>query len=280
MTINACVIGDPVAHSLSPKLHTHWLKQYNIDGCYTAERILAEHLADGIVHLRDEGFAGFNVTIPHKENILPFLDEYDALAKSIGAVNTVVIRQGKMLGTNTDIYGFSENLIRHLKQANIPFSAAFSSPIVLGAGGAARAVVKALADMGSGMIHMVARNPEKAERLKEINVRLEIHPWENLPAILPNASMLVNTTPLGMEGKEAAAISLAGLSRDAVVTDIVYNPLKTPLLADAERRGNIVVDGLGMLIFQAMPGFEAWFGKKIECSMQDLAQLKQLLVSS
>lgn len=273
----ACVIGHPVAHSLSPTLHFHWLKQYQIEGQYDARDISPEQLKRGIHQLVAEGYCGFNVTIPHKETILNLLDKVDDLARQIGAVNTVVIEDGRLRGTNTDAFGFSENLRAHFSQASLAADP-YQTPVVLGAGGAARAIIKALSDAKAKVIYVVARDTAKAAPLKSLADNIEIHAWERLSQILPKASLLINTTPLGMEGKEAASMDLNGLPKEAVVTDIVYTPLLTPLLKEAQRRGHFVVDGLGMLIYQAIPGFKVWFQQEPKLTWQDFQQLKQLLV--
>lgn len=271
----ACVIGSPISHSLSPRLHSYWIKKTNIKGSYGAREILPEQLQAGVKSLINEGFEGFNITIPHKETLLPLLDAVDDVAKHIGAVNTVVIRNAKTYGTNTDAFGFIENIKIHTPD----YFSKITNPIILGAGGAARAVVKALSDAGARSIDVVVRDTKKAESLGSITGNLNIHAWDSLPILLSQASLLVNTTPIGMQGKESVTIDLSGLSKEALVTDIVYNPLMTPLLQTASQRGNKVIDGLGMLIFQAIPGFESWFGKRPEIDLPELQQLKQILAS-
>jgi shikimate dehydrogenase len=259
----AAVIGYPVAHSLSPRLHNYWLKKYNIAGEYTAIEVLPENLADFIKSLDKNGFCGVNVTIPHKENVISFLDEIDKYAQAIDAVNTIVVQDGRLIGKNTDVYGFFENIK--------PYITGRKKSVILGAGGAAKAVVSALSLFEFSEIIITNRTKKRAEdlinrldsRLRG-NDKIKIADWEKRSEILQDADLLVNTTSLGMTGKGELDINLEKLPKTALVTDIVYNPLITPLLAQAQARGNLIVDGLGMLLHQAVPAFEAWFGVRPE----------------
>jgi shikimate dehydrogenase len=257
MTIRAGVIGWPVGHSLSPKLHGFWLKAYGIDGSYEAIPVEPENLERGLRGLAERGYAGVNVTVPHKEAALALCDETDAAARAIGAANTLVFSDGRIHGGNSDAFGFLENL-----RQNSPGWRADAGPaVVLGAGGAARAVVWALLDEGVPGLRLVNRTLGRAEALAEaFGDRVSPLSWEDAGAALAGAALLVNTTSLGMEGQPPLALELAALPEAALVTDIVYAPLETPLLALARARGNPTVDGLGMLLHQARPGFEAWFG--------------------
>jgi shikimate dehydrogenase len=248
----AGVLGWPVAHSLSPLLHGYWLRQYGISGRYLAMPVRPEDLAASIEDMR-KGFAGCNLTIPHKEAVIPLLDEVDELGRAIGAVNTVVVKGGRLYGTNTDVYGFSENMRPHISRKN--------KAVVLGAGGAARAVCRALLDEGFARIVIVNRTLEKAQSLAQhFGERFSAAPWEEREDILRDADLLVNATSLGLENQPELAIDLAALPASAVVTDTIYKPLETRLLAQARARGLAAIDGLGMLIHQAVPGFAAWFG--------------------
>lgn len=251
MTIGAGVIGHPVSHSFSPKLHGYWLKQYGIDGEYKAYDVAPENLSAFIGGVADRGMAGCNVTIPHKEAALKLVDVADDLAVAVGAVNTVVVENGKTIGTNTDVAGFYENIKPHLGNTG--------KAVVLGAGGAARAVVVALKQIGFSTVVITNRTREKAEAIAKSQA-LEVVSWEERGDVLSGADLLVNTTSLGLAGSEPLYISLERLPQTALVTDIVYKPLITPLLAAAQARGNHTVDGLGMLLHQAAPGFAAWFG--------------------
>ncbi|MDE3060003.1 MAG: shikimate dehydrogenase [Pseudomonadota bacterium] len=246
----AGVIGWPVSHSLSPRLHQYWLRENGIDGAYVPLVVTPDNLGDAIRALPKLGFRGINLTIPHKEAVMTFCDEIDATAKKIGAVNTLIIENGRIAGANTDAYGFMENVRPRLQGK--------AKAVVLGAGGAARAVCHALTEAGFKEIVVTNRTLEKAQSLA--TEKIAVAPWEERSTILERADLLVNTTSLGMTGKEALEIDLSALPKTALVTDIVYKPLMPPLLEKAKARGNPVVDGLGMLIYQAVPGFEAWFG--------------------
>lgn len=248
------VIGYPVSHSLSPRLHGLWLRKYRIEGEYTAIEVTPNNLPEFLRDLSAQGFCGINVTVPHKEAVVKFLDEIDNTAQAIGAVNTITVCDGKLEGTNTDAYGFIENLRQN------GFPAAKNKAVVLGAGGAARAVVKALTDEKFVKIILVNRTAAKAEAIAKNNPGVEVAGWENREKTLSGADLLINTTTLGMQGKEPLTLDLSILPRQAVVNDLVYTPLITPLLTDAKACGNKTVDGLGMLIYQAVPAFEKWFG--------------------
>ncbi|MAO55356.1 MAG: shikimate dehydrogenase [Rhodospirillaceae bacterium] len=254
----AGVMGWPVAHSLSPMLHGHWLDSLGIDGAYLPLAVAPENFAEVLAALPKMGFRGVNVTVPHKEAALAAVDEADALARRIGAVNTIVVGDdGKLTGTNTDGFGFLENL-----KAGAPkWNAAGGPAVVLGAGGAARAVAVALIDAGAPEIILVNRTRARAEKIAaDLGGPLTVWDWDDRAAVLAGANLLVNTTTLGMTGKAPLDISLDALPAAALVNDIVYAPLQTDVLAAAAARGNPVVDGLGMLLHQARPGFEAWFG--------------------
>jgi shikimate dehydrogenase len=256
----AAVMGWPVAHSLSPRLHGFWLKQYRIDGAYVPLPVRPERLAAALRALPDLGFAGCNLTVPHKEAALLALDEVAAEARRIGAVNTVRVRQdGTLYGWNTDIEGYAQSLAAALPG----WSLAGKSAAVIGAGGAARAVVAAIAGLEASEIRLVNRSAGRAQELaRALGGPVRAHGWADMATALRGAALLVNTTTLGMAGQPALEIDLASLPREAVVSDIVYMPLETPLLAAARTRGHAVVDGLGMLLHQAVPGFEAWFGRR------------------
>lgn len=256
----AAVIGWPVAHSRSPKLHGFWLREYGIAGRYDRLPVPPEDVGAFLTALpKEPGFRGINVTIPHKVAVLPFMAEVDAVARRIGAVNTVVIRaDGSLAGSNTDAFGFIESL-----KADAPpgWDAAAGPAVMLGAGGAARAVLVALLDAGVPEIRIVNRSRERAEALAaEFGPRLLPVGWGDRAAALGGAGLLVNTTSLGMAGQPPLDLALDDLPATALVNDIVYAPLVTDLLARAAARGNPVVDGLGMLLHQGRPGFEAWFG--------------------
>lgn len=254
----AGVMGWPISHSLSPKLHGYWLSHYGIDGAYMPLAVSPENFDGALRALPSLGFRGTNVTVPHKEAALKACDTIDEVARRIGAVNTIVVTEdGQLAGTNTDAFGFIENL----KQGAPDFIAAHGPAVVLGAGGAARAVICALLDAGVPEVRLANRTRARADALAhDLDGPITVFDWEVCVDMLPGCSVLVNTTSLGMTGKAPLTLALDMLPGDAVVTDIVYAPLMTPLLIEAELRGNAVVDGLGMLLHQARPGFEAWFG--------------------
>ncbi|GAB6052454.1 shikimate dehydrogenase [Magnetospira thiophila] len=256
----AGVMGWPVGHSLSPRLHGYWLRQRGIDGAYVPLAVRPEDCAQVLRDLPRMGFRGCNVTVPHKETALATVDDLDEQARRIGAVNTVVVGDdGRLLGRNTDAYGFMANL-----QAAMPkWSAAHGPAVVLGAGGAARAVCVGLLDAGCPEIRLSNRTRARAESLvTALDGPIQVVDWPDRHVALDGAALLVNTTTLGMTGQPPLEISLDALPNTALVTDIVYSPLHTDLLKQAARRGNPWVDGLGMLLHQAVPGFEAWFGQR------------------
>ncbi|MCV2882106.1 shikimate dehydrogenase [Actibacterium sp. XHP0104] len=258
----AGVIGSPIGHSKSPRLHNFWLKRYGIDGFYIPMEIAPEHLGKAMRMLPKFGFVGLNVTIPHKEKVLALADEVTDTARRIGAANTLVFGEnGKIHADNTDGYGFMTNL-RHGAPDWDPAS---GPAAVLGAGGASRAVIVSLLDAGVPEIRLSNRTRGRAETLAaEFGDKIKVQDWADAGDMLAGAALLVNTTSLGMVGKKPLNIVLDDLSPDTVVTDLVYTPLRTELLIEAEEIGCKTVDGLGMLEHQATPGFERWFGVKPE----------------
>jgi shikimate dehydrogenase len=258
----AGVMGYPVTHSLSPRLHGYWLHRYEIDGTYIPLSVRPEGFSKALAAIPDLGWFGVNVTVPHKEAALAAVDTASEDARRIGAVNTVVVgRDGDLHGSNTDGFGFVENL----KAGYRGWTAERGPAVVLGAGGAARAVCAVLIDGGVPEIRLINRTRSRAEILaSDLDGPVEIVPWELRAEALDGAALLVNTTTLGMTGNPPLDLVLAALPSVSVVTDIVYNPLETALLRQATLRGNPVVDGLGMLLHQARPGFAAWFGVEPE----------------
>jgi shikimate dehydrogenase len=256
VTIKAFVIGHPIAHSRSPLIHGTWLAEHGIDGSYEAIDVGPDALPAFFDRLRVGEFAGGNVTIPHKEAVFALCDSVDPLATTIGAVNTLVVRDGKVRGSNTDYLGFLGNL-----DAGAPgWSDGDRPAVVLGAGGAARAVLVALQSRGIPII-LLNRTRATAKRLAgEFGGDIAAGALDDFNAVASGASLVVNTTSIGMHGSRFDGFDLGVLAPDTLVTDIVYAPLITPLLADARARGLRTVDGLGMLLHQAVPGFEAWFG--------------------
>ncbi len=254
----AGVIGWPVGHSLSPRVHGYWLDHYELDGAYLPLAVKPEDFVEALKVLPKLGFAGANVTVPHKETALATVDTVTDKARRIGAVNTVIVQpDGTLLGENTDAFGFIENI----RSADVTWTAGKGPAVVLGAGGAARAVCAALLDEHIPEVRLCNRNPDRAVALaKDLGSPVDVVSWESRSEALEHAALLVNTTTLGMVGHPGLDMDLKRLPGDAFVTDIVYSPLKTLLLEAAEKRGNRVIDGLGMLLHQARPGFLAWFG--------------------
>lgn len=253
----AGVIGHPVAHSRSPALHGYWLKRYGIQGHYIPMDIGQADLAEALKFLPKLGFIGLNVTIPHKETVLQLADVVTDRAALIGAANTLIFRKdGKVYADNTDGSGFMTNL-----RQNAPAWVPQAGPAaILGAGGAARAVVAALFEVGVPEIRVANRSKARAEALRaDFGAKLTVYDWTQAGQMLDGAALVVNTTSLGMPGKPDFQVPLDALGRHAVVTDVVYTPLRTPLLIAAQARGCTTVDGLGMLLHQAAPGFERWF---------------------
>lgn len=254
------VLGSPVAHSKSPLLHGFWLKQFGIQGHYVPIDVMAADLEQVLQTLPKMGFVGANVTLPHKEKILSIADQISDRAALIGAANTLVFQpDGKLYADNTDGYGFIENIRQHAPD----WQAKDGPALVLGAGGAARAIVSALLEAGAPEVRISNRTRARADQIKsDFGGRVGVVDWVKAGAEIEYAHTLVNTTSLGMTGKSALTISLDKLNPETLVTDIVYSPLETELLRAARSKGCRVVDGLGMLIHQAVPGFQRWFGQK------------------
>lgn len=256
----AGVIGCPVGHSRSPVLHGTWLRQLGISGHYVPLHVEAEDLATVLHAMPRMGFVGANVTIPFKEAALALADDVSETALRIGAANTLSFGpDGRLNADNTDAYGF----ITNLRQNAPAWNAARGPALVLGAGGAARAVIVALQDAGVPEIYLTNRTAARSETLAQ-EFGVTPLPWDSRAQVLPEASCIVNTTSLGMAGQPALDLRLDTLPVTALVTDIVYAPLETPLLAQARAKGCMAVDGLGMLLHQAVPGFERWFGVRPE----------------
>jgi shikimate dehydrogenase len=263
----AGIMGWPVAHSRSPLLHGFWLDETGVDGAYLPLPVRPENIEQALRALPLLGFRGCNLTIPHKQAALRVVDQVDPLARRIGAANTIVVASdGSLDASNTDAFGFRENL-----RDSVPDWDPLAGPaVVLGAGGSARAVVASLADAGVGEIRLVNRTRSRAEAvaadLAAATVRISVHSWDEAIGVQDGAQLLVNTTNLGMAGEPSLDLDLSLLPLSAPVVDIVYVPLETGLLKAARRRGHPVVDGLGMLLHQGRPGFEAWFGVRVQVS--------------
>ena len=255
----AGVMGWPISHSRSPLLHGYWLHELNIDGAYLPFAVDPENIEAALRALPILGISGVNLTLPHKELAMSVCDHIDSIGRRIGAVNTIVVNDdGTLSGTNTDAFGFLENL-----RAESAWRASDGPALVLGAGGAARAIVAALIDDGIGKVRLANRTLSRAEALAaEFGRAVTTVPWDQINAAMDGTALLVNTSTLGMTGQPDLELDLYDLPETAVVNDIVYSPIETPLLRKAKTRGNPVVDGLGMLLHQARPGFTAWFGEE------------------
>ncbi|MCX8520662.1 MAG: shikimate dehydrogenase [Rhodoferax sp.] len=256
--VMAGVMGWPVAHSRSPAIHNHWIGQYGLHGAYGLFPVQPDRLADAIRGLRALGLAGCNVTIPHKVSAMQYMDEIDPLAQRMGAINTIVLTpEGALHGFNHDGFGYLQSL-----HDTKPDWQANAGPVtVLGAGGAARAVVLSLLDAGATEIRLLNRTLNKAQALAdEFGPAIAIHDWDQRSEALREIALLVNTTNQGMHGQPALDIQLDCMPPTALVSDIIYTPLETPLLCAARLRGNPTVNGLGMLLNQARPAFRSWFG--------------------
>ncbi|MEL7461618.1 MAG: shikimate dehydrogenase [Pseudomonadota bacterium] len=256
----AGVIGSPIAHSKSPLLHRHWLRTYGIRGHYIPMDIATEDLEDAFRTLPKLGFVGVNVTIPHKERMLDLADLITDRAALMGAANTIIFRRdGKIHADNTDGYGFIENL----RQGAPDWAPKAGPAAVIGAGGAARAVIASLLEAGVPEVRLTNRTRARAEGLKaEFGSKVAVYDWVSAGNAIDGAKTVVNASSLGMTGKPMFRVPLDGLSKDATVTDLVYTPLDTPLLTAARDIGCHTVDGLGMLLHQAVPAFERWFGHR------------------
>ena len=253
----ACLIGWPAAHSRSPLIHTYWLKSFGIDGDYRIEAVEPAAFADFIANLSARGYRGANVTIPHKEQALA-LSLPDARARAVGAANTLYFKDGTLHATNTDVEGFIGNL-----DASAPGWDAADDVLVLGAGGSSRAVIFGLIERGIKRVHLANRTASRTQLLADqFGAQVQPVAWDAINDVLPRAKLLVNTTSLGMKGQPPLDIDVGALPSGAVVADLVYVPLETDLLKAAKGRGLKTADGLGMLLHQAVRGFELWFGKR------------------
>ncbi len=268
----AGVMGYPIAQSLSPALHEYWLAHHKIDGAYVPLLVSPDTLEISLKLLPQLGFKGFNITLPHKESLLHIVDEMDETTAMIGAINTVVVKEnGQLFGTNTDAYGFIQNLNHSLFKQNKKIDFSSAHVFMLGAGGAAKAILVALMQEGCKNITLCNRSMERAIALKDSlktfsafdSVSIILSAWEDHSKKTHQPiDLLINTTQLGMIGQPPLELDLTTLPKHAIVTDIVYNPLMTPLLENAAQLGFTTVDGLGMLLWQAQQGFYAWFGVK------------------
>ncbi len=253
----ACVIGWPIKHSRSPMIHGYWLKQYGIDGSYERIAVEPEALPNFLSTLEANGFAGCNVTVPHKERAFALAEERDASARAVGAANTLWLQNGRLCAANTDTYGFMANLA----SAAPGWNAAQGPALLLGAGGSARAVVYGLLEAGAKDVRVFNRSQSRAlEVVRHFGDRVSAHEWSSRNDHVPTASLIVNTTTLGMNDEGNPEIDFGRARPDCVAADLIYVPLATAFLEEARARGLATAGGLGMLLHQAVPGFEKWFG--------------------
>jgi shikimate dehydrogenase len=267
----AFVIGWPIAHSRSPLIHRFWLRRHGIEGDYTAEPVPPEHVGAFLGSIAARGFVGGNVTIPHKEAAFTACAELTPVASRLGAANTLWLDGGRLCGDNTDAYGFAANL-----DEQAPGWRSGATAIVIGAGGSSRAVLHALIEAGFGSIHLVNRTVARAESLaSHFGAPVSAAPLTALPDLLPGADLIVNATSAGMAGHDGLDMDWGTARKNAIATDLVYAPLVTPFLAGAAERGVRIVDGLGMLLHQAAPGFERWFGRRPKVD----AELRRLVLA-
>ncbi|EKS36832.1 shikimate dehydrogenase [Afipia broomeae] len=257
VTPAACLIGWPAAHSRSPLIHKYWLTSFGIDGDYRIEAVEPAAFADFIGHLAERGYKGANVTIPHKEQALA-LSAPDARARAVGAANTLYFNGGELYSTNTDVEGFIGNL-----DASAPGWDRTEDVLVLGAGGSARAVIFGLIERGIRRVHLANRTASRTQVLADqFGAHVQPLAWDAVGDVLPRVGLLVNTTSLGMKGQPPLDVNVGALPASATVADLVYVPLETDLLKAAKARGLQTADGLGMLLHQAVRGFELWFGRR------------------
>jgi shikimate dehydrogenase len=271
----ACLIGWPAAHSRSPLIHHYWLRTLGVEGGYNIEAVPPEGLAEFVLRLAAHGFVGANITIPHKERALE-LTKPDARARAVGAANTLWYESGELRSTNTDVEGFVNNL-----DACAAGWDAAADALVLGAGGSSRAVVFGLIERGVKRVHLANRTVERARALADrFGAQVHAVSWDSLDDLMPRAELLVNTTSLGMRGQPALEVDVGLLPPKAVVADLVYVPMETSLLAQARARGLKTADGLGMLLHQAVRGFELWFGRRPEVTPELRALVEADLTSA
>lgn len=264
--ITAGVIGWPVSHSRSPIIHNHWVHQYGLAGCYGLFPVAPGNLEKALQGIRALGIAGCNITIPYKIEAMKFMDWIDPLAERIGAINTVVVQaNGELHGFNTDGFGY----VQSLRDANPQWRADLGPVVIVGAGGAARSIIVSMINEGARDIRIINRTMSKAQDLaEEFGNTVNAVDWADRHNVLNDAALLTNTTSQGMVNEPALDLNIRQLPKSALVSDVIYAPLETPLLTQAKKQGNTTVNGLGMLIHQARPAFHAWFGVMPDCAQE------------
>ncbi len=271
--LTAAVIGHPITHSRSPLIHNTWLRQCGIDGQYEAIDVAPEDLEHFCSQLRQSHLKGINVTLPHKETIMRYCDKIEDAAQKIGAVNTIIVKDGHLIGTNTDAYGFIRNL--EIPQPDFDFKNAHA--LIIGAGGASRAVIYGLLEKGIKNIFLSNRTQKKANSLAKEFDNIQVIPWDDKAQYLDDINLLINTTSLGMKGQRSLELDLDTLPKKATVYDLVYNPKDTTLLKNAAQKGCKRIGGLGMLIYQAERAFELWFDQTPDATHDLVNQLEESL---
>ena len=255
----AGVIGDPINHTRSPLIHQYWINKNQINCFYIPLRVKSFELEKKLFHIKELNFSGLNVTIPHKENILNFVDEIKDSAKVIGAANTIYFKNGKIIADNTDTYGFLQSLIKNFPNYNFKRE----KVLIIGAGGASRAVASVFLKQKTKEIRIINRNIDKAMKIKnDLSSKIKVYSWSEFPGSLSEITTIVNTTSLGNLGSELFNLSLKGVKKGGIAIDLIYNPLKTSFMKQAEKENMRVINGLDMLIYQAKSGFQNWFNKK------------------
>ena len=255
----AGVIGDPINHTRSPLIHQYWINKNQINCFYIPLRVKSFELEKKLFHIKELNFSGLNVTIPHKENILNFVDEIKDSAKVIGAANTIYFKNGKIIADNTDTYGFLQSLIKNFPNYNFKRE----KVLIIGAGGASRAVASVFLKQKTKEIRIINRNIDKAMKIKnDLSSKIKVYSWSEFPGSLSEITTIVNTTSLGNLGSELFNLSLKGVKKGGIAIDLIYNPLKTSFMKQAEKENMRVINGLDMLIYQAKSGFQNWFKKK------------------
>jgi shikimate dehydrogenase len=257
--IKACVIGFPIKHSRSPMIHGHWLKQFGISGDYSRVEVRPEELRQFLGTLPEQGYAGCNITLPHKEPACNYVQNLDDKGRRTGSINTVYVRDGQTFATSTDGEGFAENILWRLPS----FSFSGKTALILGAGGTSRALIDEMLRRGLTHVHLANRTPEKAEKIAKVFPgQVTALSLAQLDAALGETDLLINATSAGIADAAKITVPFTKLRKEAVVTDVNYVPLVTPFLQEAKAHGHAIVPGLGMLLHQAVPGFELWFGKR------------------
>ena len=255
----AGVIGDPINHTRSPLIHQYWINKNQINCFYIPLRVKSFELEKKLFHIRELNFSGLNVTIPHKENILNFVDEIKDSARVIGAANTIYFKNGKIIADNTDTYGFFQSLIKNFPNYNFKRE----KVLIIGAGGASRAVTSVFLKQNIKELRIINRNIDKAMKIKnDLSSRIKVYNWSEFQNSLNEITTIVNTTSLGNLGSEHFNLSLNGVKKGGIAIDLIYNPLKTSFMKQAEKENMRVINGLDMLIYQAKSGFQNWFKKK------------------